>query len=71
MFESFGHDVLGLFTDEDLDSEFITKIESLISSRDKARANKDWAKSDSIRDELFKLGIQIEDSPEGTKWRQI
>ena len=71
MFESFGHDVLGLFADEDLDSEFITKIESLISSRDKARANKDWVKSDSIRDELSKLGIQIEDSPEGTKWRQI
>ena len=69
MFESFGHDVLGLFTDEDLDSEFIAKIESLIASRDKARTNKDWAKSDSIRDELSELGIQIEDSPEGTKWR--
>ena len=64
-------DVLGLFTDEDLDSDFIAKIESLISSRDKARANKDWAKSDSIRDELSTLGIQIEDSPKGTKWRQI
>ena len=71
MFESFGHDVLGLFTDEALDSDFIAKIESLISSRDKARANKDWAKSDSIRDEISTLGIQIEDSPEGTKWRQI
>ena len=64
-------DVLGLFTDEDLDSDFIAKIESLISSRDKARANKDWAKSDSIRDELSKLGIQIEDSSEGTKWRRV
>ena len=71
MFESFGHDVLGLFTDEELDSEFVGKIAALIVSRDKARANKNWAKSDSIRDELSTLGIQIEDSPEGTKWRQI
>ena len=71
MFESFGHEVLGLFTSDNLDSEFIAKIDSLISSRDKARANKDWAKSDSIRDEISTLGIQIEDSPEGTKWRQI
>ena len=71
MFESFGHEVLGLFTSDNLDSEFVGKIEALILSRDKARANKNWAKSDSIRDELSKLGIQIEDSPEGTKWRQI
>ena len=65
------YEVLGLFTGNDLSSEFVTKIEALIVSRDKARANKNWAKSDSIRDELSKLGIQIEDSPEGTKWRQI
>lgn len=71
MFESFGHEVLGLFTSDNLDLEFVGKIEALIVSRDKARANKNWAKSDSIRDELSKLGIQIEDSPEGTKWRQI
>tara|TARA_B100001029_G_scaffold179809_1_gene191239 strand:+ start:14196 stop:15614 length:1419 start_codon:yes stop_codon:yes gene_type:complete len=71
MFESFGHEVLGLFTSDNLDLEFVGKIEALIVSRDKARANKNWAKSDSIRDELSKLGIQIEDSPEGTTWRQI
>ena len=71
MFESFGNEVLGLFTSQDLPSELVTKKPALIVSRDKARANKNWAKSDSIRDELSKLGIQIEDSPEGTKWRQI
>ena len=71
VFGSFGHEVLGLFGGEDLDPKFITKIELLIESRDEARASKDWNKSDAIRDELTNLGIQIEDSPEGTKWRQL
>jgi cysteinyl-tRNA synthetase len=45
-------------------------IENLIKERDQARENKDWARSDEIRDKLLKKGIILEDSPEGTKWKK-
>jgi len=71
IFESYGREVLGLFTSGSVSSDLVNKIEEMILLRNKARTSKDWAKSDSIRNELLKMGIQIEDSPEGTKWRQI
>lgn len=43
-------------------------IESLISQRKEARANKDFARSDEIRDEIAALGVVLKDSPEGTTW---
>jgi len=45
------------------------EIERKIIERQKARANKDWNKADSIRDELFKMGILLEDTLHGTVWR--
>jgi len=44
------------------------EIESMIEKRKKARANKDFKLSDSIRDELEKKGIIIKDSKESTEW---
>lgn len=44
------------------------QIEGLIAERNAARANKDFAKSDEIRDQLAAMGITIKDSPEGTSW---
>ena len=41
-------------------------IQLLIELRDQARANKDFATSDRIRDELQKAGIQLKDGKEGT-----
>ena len=43
----------------------------MIKERTKARESKDWAKSDSIRDKLKDMGIEIQDTPEGTKWRRV
>ncbi len=43
-------------------------VELLISLRNQARENKDWALSDKIRDELLALGIQLKDGKEGTKY---
>jgi len=40
----------------------------LLARRSQARANKDFATSDAIRDQLFSAGITIEDSPHGTHW---
>lgn len=45
-------------------------IEALIGKRNAARAAKDFAAADAIRDELAAAGIQIEDGPDGTMWRK-
>lgn len=45
------------------------EIESLILERREARANKDFARSDQIRDDLAAKGIQLLDGPEGTTWK--
>jgi len=43
-------------------------VNLLIQLRNQARANKDWAKSDQIRDQLLEAGIQLKDSSEGTTY---
>jgi cysteinyl-tRNA synthetase len=51
----------------DLDDE---AIDAKIKQRDEAKAGKDFALSDQIRDELTELGIVLEDSSNGTSWRR-
>lgn len=43
-------------------------IEKLIELRQQARANKDWATADKIRDELKAQGITLKDTPQGVTW---
>ncbi|MBT3230078.1 MAG: cysteine--tRNA ligase [Candidatus Marinimicrobia bacterium] len=50
----------------DIDAEF---IEAKIVARKAARDNKDFASGDAIRDELVALGVELIDTPEGTKWK--
>jgi cysteinyl-tRNA synthetase len=45
-------------------------IADLIAQRTQARADKNWARSDEIRDELLAQGIELLDSKEGTSWRR-
>ncbi|MCG4282755.1 cysteine--tRNA ligase, partial [Lacticaseibacillus saniviri] len=45
-------------------------VEDLIRQRDEARANKDFAMSDQIRDQLANQGIILEDTANGTRWRR-
>ncbi|BBH54565.1 cysteine--tRNA ligase [Fluviispira sanaruensis] len=49
----------------------VEDIELKIQERTKARADKDWAKSDAIREELLAQGVQIQDAPAGTKWTVV
>lgn len=44
------------------------EIDALVKKRDEARANKDWATSDQIRDQLKEMGITIQDTRQGTRW---
>ncbi|TNF90036.1 MAG: cysteine--tRNA ligase [Gammaproteobacteria bacterium] len=46
-------------------------IEARIAARNEARANKDYAGADAIRDELLAAGIELEDTREGTRWKVI
>ena len=46
------------------------EIEALIEERKQARSDKNFARSDEIRDELAKQGIELLDSAEGTSWRR-
>jgi cysteinyl-tRNA synthetase len=45
-------------------------VKILINARKEARANKLWALSDKIRDELKELGIVLEDTKDGTTWKK-
>ena len=49
----------------------MNEIESLIEERKLAREAKAWSQSDSIRDKLQNMGIEIQDTPDGTRWRRI
>jgi cysteinyl-tRNA synthetase len=46
------------------------EIEGLIEQRNQARANRDFAAADEIRDRLASVGVAIEDGPSGTRWRR-
>ena len=51
--------------------EFKIKVESLIAARAAARAAKDWAAGDRVRDELVAIRVQIKDSAQGTTWTRM
>lgn len=53
--------------DEDSDSE---RIENMIVERTQAKANRDFAKADQIRNQLLEEGIVLVDSKEGTTWNK-
>ena len=62
-------DVLGIITEtkeEFLDSD----IEALIAERQAARKAKNFARADQIRAELLEMGIILEDTREGVKWKR-
>jgi cysteinyl-tRNA synthetase len=46
-------------------------VEALLEERRAARASKDFARSDAIRDQLKELGVTIEDSAQGTRWSVV
>ena len=50
-------------------SENEAKVIALIAERTEARKQKQWARSDELRDQLKAMGVTIEDSKDGTTWR--
>ena len=45
-------------------------VEALIEERLEARKNRDFSRSDEIRDELKSKGILLEDTAQGTRWKR-
>lgn len=68
MFDTIGN-VLGIHIKVEaglLDEE----IEALIEERNEARKNRDFARSDEIRDQLLGMDIVLEDTRQGTRWKR-
>jgi len=46
----------------------VARVEELMLARQEARASKDFARSDSLRQEILDLGVSVRDTPEGQVW---
>ena len=60
--------VLGVLSDDA--SELGAEAEALLEAREAARSARDFAASDRLRDELAGLGITVEDTRDGQRWRR-
>ena len=64
--------VLGILEDEtfnEISEEFKNKINDMVLKRSEAKNNKDFETADAIRDKLLELGVEINDSSDGTEWK--
>lgn len=67
-------DVLGIFFSKQKqdsgDSQLVAKlVDLIIELRQQARQKKDWAAADLLRDRLSEIGIVLEDTPQGVRWK--
>ncbi len=51
--------------------ELDAAVEALVNERQQARKDKNWKRSDEIRDKLKEMGIELQDTPQGVKWKKI
>lgn len=61
--------VLGVIGEVKVEEKLPKEAEELIRKREEARKAKDWKTADKIREQLKAMGIVIEDTPQGVKWR--
>ena len=64
--------VLGILEDEtfnEISEELKIKINDMVLKRSEAKNNKDFKTADAIRDQLIELGVEINDSSDGTEWK--
>jgi cysteinyl-tRNA synthetase len=70
----FAFDILGLRNDKGADNSareeaYGKVVDMVLSLRAKAKADKDWATSDRIRDELAAAGFEVKDTKDGVTWK--
>ncbi len=54
--------------DQGADAALVQLVQALLAERTQAKASKDWARADAIRDQLTEVGIELEDTASGTRW---
>ena len=73
VFHTFAFDILGLTEDTGATSKareeaFGAVVNMVLEQRQKAKADKNWALSDKIRDDLAALGFEVKDTKDGFSW---
>jgi len=71
LYRGFAFEVLGLKIEEEAvgSNEILEKaIDLLLNLRIDAKANKDWATADKIRDQLAAIGVKVKDTKDGFEW---
>jgi len=62
--------VLGILAEKPKPESLPKEAHQLIKEREEARARKDWATADKLRERLLAMGIIVEDTPSGTVWKR-
>jgi cysteinyl-tRNA synthetase len=60
----------GQFSDEATLEQLDLRIQKMVDERQEARAAKDFARADAVRRELLEMGIILEDTKEGVRWKK-
>ena len=74
IFELFAFDLLGLKAEKGNNNDareqaFGEVVDMVLDLRAKAKADKDWATSDKIRDALANAGFEVKDTKDGVTWK--
>lgn len=73
LYNTFLFEIIGIRNEQNSTSEsteaFSKAIDLLLQMRAEAKANKDWATSDKIRNELASFGFEIKDGKDGVEWK--
>jgi Cysteinyl-tRNA synthetase len=72
-FRIFMFDIMGLKetsgSSDDREKAYGEVVDMLLEQRQRAKASKDWATSDMIRNKLAELGFEVKDTKEGFEWK--
>jgi cysteinyl-tRNA synthetase len=63
--------VLGVIGEVEREEALSKEAEELIEKREEARKAKDWATADALRVRLREMGVVVEDTPQGVRWRVV
>jgi len=73
LYNDFAFDILGLKQEAESsasnDETLGKMVELLLEMRTEAKANKDWATADAIRDNMAALGVEVKDTKDGFEWK--
>jgi len=71
LMNTFVFDILGLKNEQAANDDLPKVLNFIVTLRNEAKVNHDYAASDKIRNGLQELGFQLKDSKEGTNWSKI